>query len=108
MSCDHLEPLIVLDSNEHIVMRHRRDCESAVMSKEDTNDSTRVMNQTEFYDSAVRGGQGLFLHVPTNHLCMKRRSLHLARAEYDDWARAFPTRADESSLHETAEYDDND
>ena len=83
MSCDRLEPLIVLDPNEQIVTRHRRDCSSAaaVLSKESVNAGVRVMSQTEFLDSGVRGKQGLYLYVPQDHLCMKQRSLHLAQAE---------------------------
>ncbi len=81
MSCDRLEPLIVLDFNEGIVTRHRRDCESAKISLADTNDGIRVMNQTEYLDTGVRGEQGLYLYVPQNHLCMAQRSLHLALAE---------------------------
>ncbi len=84
MSCDRLEPLIVLDPGEQTVTRHRRDCSSAsavLSSKEAANAGMRVMNQTEFLDSGVRGEQGLYLHVPQNHLCMSQRSLHLALAE---------------------------
>ncbi len=84
MSCHRLEPLIVLDSNEQTVTRHRRNCGAAVMSKKDTNAGKHVMNQTEFIGHGVRGEQGIYLYVPCDHLCMKRRSLHLVRAEFDD------------------------
>lgn len=81
MSCDQLEPLIILDSHEQVVMRHRRDCSATVLSVEATNAGMRVMNQTEFMDAGVRGEQGLYLHVPQDHLCMKKRALHLAEAD---------------------------
>lgn len=81
MSCDTLEPLIVLDPNEQIVTRHRRDCRAAVVLMAAANAGTRVMNQTEFLDTGVRGEQGLYLYVSQDHLCMKQRSLHLAQAE---------------------------
>lgn len=80
MSCERLEPLIVLDPNVQRVTRHRRDCESAKISLAAT-DGTRVINQTEFLDSFTRGEQGLYLYVPEDHLCMKQRSLHLEQAE---------------------------
>ncbi len=80
MSCDRLEPLIVLDRDKGTAIRHRRDCASAEISWA-ANDGTRVMNQTEFFDFGVRGEQGLFLYVPQDHLCMAQRSLHLAEAE---------------------------
>lgn len=83
MSCHVLEPLITITKatrgRGYDVTRHRRNCGVALRSMSAPNAGGTTMNQTEFLDCLYQGQQGPFEIVPRDHVCMKRRSRHLAK-----------------------------
>ncbi len=83
MSCHVLEPLITITKatrgRGYDVTRHRRNCGVAMRSLSAPNAGGMTMNQTEFIYQNVDGNHAPFNIVPRDHVCMKRRTSHLAK-----------------------------